>query len=31
LGEGVPRDNSKAAYWHKKSLKLNKHIDLVKD
>lgn len=30
-GEGVPRDSSKAAYWHKKSLKLNKPIDFTRD
>ncbi len=31
VGEGVPRDSSKAACWHKKSLKLKKNADFTRD
>jgi TPR repeat protein len=31
VGEGVPKDITMVAYWHKKSLKLEKQVDFTLD
>jgi TPR repeat protein len=31
VGEGVPRDHAKAAYWHTKSIKMKNYADVTRD